>query len=266
MDTLDGRTIVVTGAAGGLGAAQVTRLASLGAKVVAVDVDLPALEEFTAGITDVSTPVRPRRLDVADPASWHALRDELESDGGTLEGLVNTAGIGVPGTLASVSLEDWNRALAVNLTGAMLGMQTMAPLMPAGASIVNIGSVAGLIGHHNVAYGSAKWALRGLSKAAAVELGSRGVRVNVVHPGLFDTPLGMRGDPRYKRAHLGATPLGRPGQPGELADLVAFLLSPTSGYLTGTEIALDGGFSGHAGSMPNFVALGIGDWNTDSGS
>jgi 3alpha(or 20beta)-hydroxysteroid dehydrogenase len=157
--------------------------------------------------------------------------------------------------LSEVSVEDWNKAIAVNLTGPMLGMQALAPLMPAGSSIVNIGSVAGLTAHHAVAYTASKWGLRGLSQVAAVEYGARGIRVNVIHPGLIETPIMEGANPAFVNAHLSLTPLGRAGQVGEVAPLVVFLLSDDSSYLTGAEITVDGGYSAHGGTKVIIDAL-----------
>jgi 3alpha(or 20beta)-hydroxysteroid dehydrogenase len=244
MGRLTGRRVVVTGAARGQGAAEVAALAAEGAAVLATDI-LDKPDGLPPG--DVTY----RRLDVSDPAGWAALAADLE----VVHGLVNNAGIPMRPRLDEVSKQDWDRAIAVNLTGPMLGMQALAPLMPPGSSIVNVGSVAGLTAHHAVAYTASKWGLRGLSQVAAVEYGPRGIRVNIIHPGLIETPIMDGADPAFISAHLALTPLGRPGQTGEIAPLVVFLLSDESSYLTGAEIAVDGGFSSHGGTKAIIDAI-----------
>jgi 3alpha(or 20beta)-hydroxysteroid dehydrogenase len=159
--------IVVTGAASGQGAAEAARLTEEGATVIGADLRAP------------DTP-HGRELDVADPDAWAALRDWLGDAFGRVDGLINNAGTTSRVRLPDVDLEEWNRTLAVNLTGPMLGITTLLPLMGAGASIVNVGSIAGLTAHYTAAYTASKWGLRGLTHTAAMELGPRGIRVNAV--------------------------------------------------------------------------------------
>jgi 3alpha(or 20beta)-hydroxysteroid dehydrogenase len=172
---LAGRVVVVTGGARGQGAAQVRLLAEHDAVVIAVDVlddDGRALAEELSGR---GLAVTYRHLDVASPAQWSELADEIARTHGAVHGLVNNAGTTWRARLGEVEPADWDRVLAVNATGPMLGIQALLPLMGRGASIVDVGSIAALTGHYPVAYTAGKWALRGLSKAACVELGPRGI-------------------------------------------------------------------------------------------
>ncbi|HEY2604316.1 MAG TPA: SDR family oxidoreductase [Thermoleophilaceae bacterium] len=239
------RVIVVTGAARGQGEAHTAALAAEGAIVIATDVNEPAAREG----------IHARVLDVSDADGWAALADSIKGEFSRVDGLINNAGVTSRVRLGEVELDDWNRVLAINVTGAMLGIQALMPLMSAGASIVNVGSVAGLTGHYTAAYTTSKWALRGLTQCAATELGTRGIRVNAVHPGYIETPMTASAPPAFKPANEALIPLGRGGQPEEVAGLMVFLMSGESSYLNGAEIAIDGGFSGGAAAKSLSDAL-----------
>jgi 3alpha(or 20beta)-hydroxysteroid dehydrogenase len=174
-----------------------------------------------------------------------------------VHGLVNNAGVPYRARLLDMDLAGWDRVMAINLTGAMLGMRTLVPLMPAddGAAIVNIGSIAGLTAHHALAYTVSKWGLRGLSRVAALELAPRGIRVNAVHPGPIDTPISVGADPVFLTATVEQTLLGREGRSEEVAELVVFLLSARASYITGAEIPVDGGHTSHGGTKSIVDAL-----------
>lgn len=245
MGGLDGRVVVVTGAARGQGAAEVEAIAREGAVVVATDVldeDGGALAET---LTGTGFRVTYRHLDVTDPAGWTALAADLASRYGAVHGLVNNAGVAGRDRLPDVPLDAWRRTFDVNVTGPLLGIQALVPLMPRGACVVNICSVAALSGHVAAAYTASKWALRGLSRTASLELGERGIRVNAVMPGLVETPLMADASPAFRGAALAEIPLGRTGTVDDVAPLVVFLLSDASAYMTGAEIAVDGGLTAH---------------------
>lgn len=235
---LTDQTVVITGAAGGQGLAAALLLAASGARVIATDIAESA-PAFTG------TSIIYRQLDVADENAWQGLADSL--DGRALRGLVNNAGITHRTRLGSTERADWDRVIAVNLTGAMLGMQALAPLMREGSSIVNVGSSAALTAHYPVAYTTSKWGLRGLTHVAATEYGARGIRVNIVHPGFIETPMTANAPDAMREAQLQLTPLERTGSADEVAQVVAFLLSDAAAYISGAEIPVDGGFTSSAG-------------------
>ena len=235
--SLRDRVVVVTGAAQGLGAAIATAAADAGATVVGADLVLTAPDER----------VTMRELDVTDEGQWDAFADWLRREHGACHGLVHNAGITMRSRLGEVSLADWNRTLAINATGPMLGMQTLMDLMPAGSSIVNVASIAALTGHFAIPYTASKWALRGLSRAASLELGPRGIRVNAVMPGLMATAMTSDVPQGVSDALLSSVPLARAATTGDVAAIVLFLLSEESSYLSGLEIPVDGGQTAHGG-------------------
>jgi 3alpha(or 20beta)-hydroxysteroid dehydrogenase len=242
-----GKIVVVTGAARGQGAADATALTREGATVIATDVLPEPVDDLEAAAYRV--------LDVTAETAWAGLASWLRDTHGRVDGLVNNAGITWRARLGEVATGDWERVHRVNVTGALLGIQHLAPLMPPGASIVNVGSAAGLTGHYPVAYTASKWALRGLTRAACTKLGRLGIRVNTVHPGFIETPMTAGAAPAFRAASDAQTPLGRPGTVDEVAPLIVFLISDESSYITGAEIPVDGGYTAHGGAKPISDAL-----------
>jgi 3alpha(or 20beta)-hydroxysteroid dehydrogenase len=233
------KVAVVTGAANGQGAAEAALLAAEGAHVIALDREEPA-SAMLDGVTF-------HRMDVGSPDDWQRLADRLRGEHGRVDGLVNNAAVSARLPLLTTTPEDIERVMTVNLTGPLIAMRVLTPLMPSGSSIVNVGSVAAL-GANPGPYTVSKYALRGLSRTASLEYGPRGIRVNMVHPGFFDTKMVQAMDPDRRAAGIGVTVLGRIGQPAEIAPLVVFLLSDDSSYIVGAEIPVDGGRIAHGGA------------------
>ena len=248
-ERLAGKTIFITGGASGIGIATMQRALDNGAQVAIGDINAAAGERLAA-----ETPgVHFVRLDVTDDASWAAAIDSVLARFGALDGVVNSAGIFLIGDIEKISLEDWRRTHAVNLDGVFLGCRHAVRAMKArGGSIVNMSSVSGLVGGHNVvAYNSSKGAVRMLTKSVALHCAKAkyGIRCNSVHPTFVDTPMyqstlaAAREPERIRTALLAQVPLGRPAQAREIADLIVYLLSDESAFVTGAELVIDGGLT-----------------------
>ncbi|MFN0088689.1 MAG: SDR family NAD(P)-dependent oxidoreductase [Acidimicrobiales bacterium] len=244
-ERLAGRVVLISGGARGQGAEEGALFASEGATVVLGDV-LDEVGERAAGGIDRAEYAH---LDVTSEADWDRVVGEVVARHGRLDGLVNNAGILTGGRLVNLQKADWDRTIAVNQTGVMLGMRAAAKAMidaGSGGSIVNISSVAGLEGIFGAtSYTASKWAVRGMTKVAAKELGKHGIRVNSIHPGYIDTDMLVEtGATRDVERSLKGVPLGRFGTPRDIADMALFLLSDASSYCTGQEFVVDGGMHG----------------------
>ncbi len=236
-NSLTGQVVLVTGAARGMGAEHVRELVAAGAKVVATDVLDDEGRALVAGLGDAAVYVH---HDVTADADWVAAVELAESTFGPVQHLVNNAGIVTFGSLEQMDPAVFRRTIDVNLTGCWLGMHYTVPSIKraGGGSIVNISSTAGLQGYANLgAYVSSKWGLRGLTKAAALELGPLGIRVNSIHPGPIRTPMIAGLDASTIAA---AQPIARVGEPEEVTAMLLYLLADAT-YSTGHEFIIDGG-------------------------
>lgn len=236
MGRVDGKVALVTGGARGIGEASARALVAEGAKVVIGDV----LDEEGQAVADsLGDAARYVHLDVTSAEDWAAAVETTVGEFGSLTVLFNNAGIANGGPVQHFKMDKWQQILDVNLTGPFLGMKAVAdPMIAAGGgSIINNSSIEGLRGTpwaHG--YVASKWGLRGITKSVAMELAPHNVRVNSLHPGLIRTPIteGIPDD-------MVPIPLGRPGQPEEVASWVVFLASDESSFTTGAEFAVDGG-------------------------
>ncbi|CAM02037.1 NAD(P)-dependent dehydrogenase (short-subunit alcohol dehydrogenase family) [Saccharopolyspora erythraea NRRL 2338] len=248
-DRLSQRVALVTGASGGIGAAISHRLAAEGATVVVTDVDQDACDRLTADLADAGARAVGMRLDVTDESAWQQVVTSVLEDLGALAVLVNNAGIGEATTVESETAETWDQVTAVTQRGVWLGMKHAGPVIErcGGGSIVNIASIFGTVGGFGThfSYHAAKGAVRLMTKNAALHWGSRGVRVNSVHPGFIETDRsrGLWHGTRRHTAMVEGTPMGRLGQTHEVAAAVAFLASDDAGFVTGSELYVDGGWT-----------------------
>jgi NAD(P)-dependent dehydrogenase (short-subunit alcohol dehydrogenase family) len=244
---LSGEIALVTGAGRGIGLATAEKLSLLGAAVALCDLDLDSAEQGAMGIKGAGNEAKAVQMDVRNPQDWQRALDEITSWKQAPTILVNNAGFDRPDGVANVSLEDWQAVLDVHLSGCLLGMKAVSPGMRelGRGRIVNVSSVYAKIGGQGeAAYTTAKAGIVGLTKSAAQEMARFGVLVNCVLPGLTDTPAirQMMSD-RIRDKILGQTPLRRMAQPMEVANVIAFLCSPESSYVTGAAWEVSGGWN-----------------------
>lgn len=249
MGSMNGRVVLVTGASAGIGRAAALAFAREGVDVVVADVDVERGEKTAAAVAAEGVEAIFVRTDVADAGEVAHLVEQTVARFGRLDYAFNNAGIeGAPAPTAESTLENWDRTIAVNLTGVYLCMRAEIPAMLAagGGSIVNNSSVAGLVGFAGIpAYTASKHGVVGLTKTAALEYATAGIRVNAVCPGVVATEMVTRftrGDPGAEEQLLQSEPVGRMGTPDEIADAVVWLCSDRASFVTGQAIAVDGGF------------------------
>jgi NAD(P)-dependent dehydrogenase (short-subunit alcohol dehydrogenase family) len=252
---LSGRTAVITGAAGGIGRATARRLAESGASVAATDVDEEGGQATAEAINDAGGEASFRRLDVTDYGAFEAALDAIAADHGSVDVLVNNAGVGhPPGRLQETSIEARDEVFRVNIEGVWNGCHAAVPRMveQGRGAIVNVSSLAGQVGAPGLAtYSMSKGAVLNFTRSVAAETGPVGIRVNAVCPGFVETPMveeffGAFDDPGAARAATVAEyPLRRLGTVDEVADGIAFLASDAASFITGHGLTIDGGFSAY---------------------
>lgn len=242
---LEGAVALITGGAGSLGSVAARRLITEGAAVAVSDANAEAAAELAAELGCLAL-----EHDVSSDESWSAAVAATVDRYGELTVLLNNAGVGSPVGVIDIDLETWSKHLAVNQTGVLLGMRHAVPSMRrgGGGSIINMASIHGIVARSTppntaIAYCATKGAVRLMSKAAAAEFASEGIRVNSLHPGYVDAPMaGVEMSPERLRAEQ-LTPMGRFARPEEVADAIVFLASEESSYMTGSELVIDGGYT-----------------------
>jgi 3alpha(or 20beta)-hydroxysteroid dehydrogenase len=242
---LEGKVAIITGASRGQGAATASLFRSEGAKVVLFDILESDGEKLAQ---DLGRDAVFRKVDTTQEDDWRNAVAETIKRWGTVDILINNAGIVHPASITDLKKADFERVMQINLIGSWLGIKSVAPAMVAKGkgAIVNICSTSGLWGMNGLAaYSASKWALRGLTKTAAMELGLKGIRVNAVFPGGINTPMGnITNEPVAELAkYYQRQPVQRIGEPLEVARTSLFLVSDDASYLCGAEIAVDGGMT-----------------------
>ncbi|WP_061934633.1 SDR family NAD(P)-dependent oxidoreductase [Aureimonas sp. AU22] len=242
----EGQVVVVTGAGSGIGAATVRRLHAEGATVVAADVTRESVDRMIAGFED-SDRIEGVELDVCDHAGSLELMRKVRERHGAIHGLVNCAGIKGVGNVFDVDPENYTRVMAVNLDGTINMCQAFAQVVRDDSyprAIVNISSGAGILGVANrLPYVASKFGVTGITKSMSPELGPFGIRVNAIAPGMTRTPFTeyMLQDPAAVERVKAAHPIGRMGEPEEIAAVIVFLLTSDASFMTGSIVSVDGG-------------------------
>ena len=246
---LAGKVALISGAAQGMGAVEARMFVEQGAKVVLGDVLHELGQALVEEIHAKGGEAEYVPLDVTRESDWQAAVATALERFGRLDILINNAGVGAVGRVEDVSLQEWNRVMDINSTGVFLGTKAAIPALRAagGGSIVNISSQLGLVGTDNSSpqYQASKGAVRLLTKATAMQYAEEGIRVNSVHPGPIVTPMTQprRADPEMAALMTSRIPLGRFGEPEEVAYGVLFLASDESTFMTGSELVIDGGWT-----------------------
>ncbi len=244
MRKLEGKAAIITGAAGGIGKATAKLFASEGASVLATDIQIAMLEEWTKGS---SPAVVGFRHDVASAEDWKKVVETAVLLFGKIDILVNNAGIFHAGiTTENCSEEEWRRFLDINLSGPFLGVKAALPFLKVqGGSIVNVASIAAMVGGNGPAYSASKGGLRMLSRDMAIEFVSFGIRVNSLYPGGVLTPMteGLVQGPEGKAMIENSCPMKRLASPEEMANAILYLASDDSSFATGSELVVDGGLT-----------------------
>ncbi|TNE40156.1 MAG: glucose 1-dehydrogenase [Sphingomonadales bacterium] len=255
MGRLQDKVAIITGAAQGQGEATARLFAAEGCKVVLTDIKET---KGTAVAADIGENALFVKHDVSDEASWAAVVDQAVTKFGTVDILVNNAAITFFNIIDDTTKSDLERLLAINVVGTYIGMKTVLPVMQKAGrgSVVNISSVNGLRGTYGMsAYDACKWAVRGMTKAVALEMAVQGIRVNSVHPGAIDTPM-LNPTGEMTSVQMGkdfGIPFQRVGRPEEVANASLFLASDDASYISGAELAVDGAWT--TGLMTNSQEL-----------
>jgi 3alpha(or 20beta)-hydroxysteroid dehydrogenase len=246
----DNKVALVTGAAGGIGEAVSRLLASRGARVMMTDIRDDRGAQIAADVGDAARFVT---LDVSSEEAWTGAVARTVESFGRLDILVNNAGVFETGLLENTTRASFDRMIAVNQMGCFLGMKTAAAAMRSvgGGAIVNVASAAGLLGNPGLfAYTATKWAIRGMTKTAAAELGRDGIRVNAVLPGSVDTDMVRSQAAEGREAFFQSLPVPRQGNVDDIAEMVCFLASEQSAYCTGGDFVVDGGLTASRSNPP----------------
>jgi len=239
------QSVCITGAARGLGATLARRFAVAGAHVHAADVLSAETDELVGDLLKRGLSASSHHLDVSDEGDWKRLVYKVGARAQGLNVLINNAGIIVRKSLSETTRADWDRVMNINIAGVFLGIKHCRALLAQSApsAVVNISSTAGPIAHNDPSYTASKWAVRGLTKSAALELIGDGIRVNSVHPATIATPLTHAAPAGHVEANRAVIPLGREASPDEIANIVLFLASGEASFITGSEIIVDGGLT-----------------------